>query len=234
MTPMAAVAAMAIVLLALAPSPTAAHAFAQRYDLPLPLWHYLVGAGAAVALSFAAVATAGRFRPRRTRLAILRLGYPSARVLAHGLRAIGIGAFILLLAAGVLGARGDWDSNLLPVAVWIWWWVGLSFLCLVAGDLWRLLDPWRTLAHVARLTAWRADLAPAAGNCWPAVALFFAFSWAELVWPGNADPRRLGALVVAYGTLSLAATIAIGPSRASSTSPLNGSPPSVWSGLGRA
>lgn len=149
MTPASAVAAMAAVLLASVPSHAAAHAFAQRYDLPLPLWHYLAGAGAAVALSFAAVSAAGRARPGRARVAILRIGDSPARLLAQGIRGAGVLAFMLLLAAGAFGRRGDWDSNLLPVAVWIWWWVGLSFLCLVAGDLWRLLDPWQIgRAHV--------------------------------------------------------------------------------------
>jgi hypothetical protein len=213
MTPASAVAAMAAVLLASVPSHAAAHAFAQRYDLPLPLWHYLAGAGAAVALSFAAVSAAGRARPGRARVAIRRVGDSPARLLAQGIRGAGVLAFMLLLAAGAFGRRGDWDSNLLPVAVWIWWWVGLSFLCLVAGDLWRLLDPWRTLAQMARITALRPDLAPAARNCWPAVALFFAFSWAELVWPGNADPRRLAMLILAYTGLAWIGMGLIGPGR---------------------
>lgn len=213
MTRAAAVAAIAATLPAFVPAGAAAHAFAQRYDLPLPLWHYLAGAGAAVALSFAAIAATGRGRPPRARVAILRIGVSQARLLACGMRSFGVLAFALLLAAGIFGRRGDWDSNLLPVAVWIWWWVGLSFLCLVAGDLWRLLDPWRTLAQMARLTAWRADLAPAAGNCWPAVALFFAFSWAELVWPANADPQRLAALILAYSVSAWIGMAVIGPVR---------------------
>lgn len=215
----ACLAAAALLALLGGADPASAHAFAQRYDLPLPLWHYLVGAGAAVALSFAALAMA-RSSPlagRPARIAMLTIAAPAAVAGAHVTRAIGIASLALLLAAGFVGPRGDWDSNLLPVAIWIIWWVGLAFACALIGDVWRLLDPWRGLAALAGLRdpirSQRPWSGPAAENAWPAVALFMAFSWAELVWPGNADPRRLGALVVAYGTLSLAATIAIGPSR---------------------
>ncbi|MBL8835588.1 MAG: hypothetical protein JNL66_05045 [Alphaproteobacteria bacterium] len=185
------------------PEAACAHAFAQRYDLPLPLWHYLAGAGATVALSFVIVAAAGtRAWPRMPRAAIAVPG-AVARAAAAVMRLLGLAAFVVLLIAGVAGEQGDWDSNLLPVAVWVVWWVGLTFVCALVGDAWTLLDPWRTVAGWLARGARRPRLRVQGGvGAWPAVVLFFAFSWAELVWTENAVPRKLAALIAAYSVLA--------------------------------
>jgi hypothetical protein len=128
---------------------------------------------------------------------------------AVALRGLGVLLLLLLLAAGFMGEAGDWDANLLPVAVWVLWWVGLAFACALLGDLWRPLEPWGAVppcryAALGRLQrpvrALRAALAQL--GAWPAVALFLAFSWAELVWTSNAQPRALAALVLAYAVLA--------------------------------
>jgi hypothetical protein len=64
------------------------------------------------------------------------------------LRLLGVACLALLLAAGFLGDQGDWDSNLLPVGVWVLWWVGLAFLAALVADLWPcgLLPPRRLWA----------------------------------------------------------------------------------------
>jgi hypothetical protein len=210
------------------PAPALAHAFAQRYDLPLPLWHYLAGAGAAVALSFVVVARregAVRVVPAAGhRTAGLRLAPALARPALLGARALGLALLALLLAAGALGAEGDWDANLLPVTVWILWWTGLAFCCALLGDLWRPLEPWvavralrctprpppRPGSAAARGTAsaWRRRVA--ALGAWPAVAGFLAFSWCELVWTANADPRKLATLVLAYASVAGAGVALLG------------------------
>lgn len=199
---MRAAAALGLALL-LRPGPAAAHAFAQRYDLPLPLWHYLVGAGAVVALSFVLVALfarAGGTDGPRT------LAVPLPRPLADGaaalLRTAGVAALALLVAAGFAGAQGDWDSNLLPVSVWVLWWVGLTFVSALAGDVWPLLDPWRTVGRLIDRTTTPAIRLPEAVGQWPAVGLFALFAWSEIVWTDNAVPRKLATAVVVWSALA--------------------------------
>lgn len=184
----------------LTPGAAEAHAFAQRYDLPLPLWHYLTAAGAAVAVSFLIAAL---FLRAAVALGQLRLALPPrlADAAATAVRVIGVAAFALLLAAGLFGEQGDWDSNILPVTVWVVWWVGLVFVSAALGDLWALLDPWRTvgklLARDDGPCAWPAKL-----DAWPAVALFFAFAWCELAWTENAMPQKLAGVILAYSLLT--------------------------------
>lgn len=217
-------AALAGALAAASPAAALAHALAPRYDLPLPLWHYLAGAAAAVALSFVVVALARQ--PLRAGAVTLAVdaGAALARRLAAGLRALGVAALALLLSAGLFGPIGDWDANLLPVAVWVLWWVGLAFACALVGGLWRALDPWQALARQAAARCpramqaapgtprWRPPLRRVfAGGCAPAVLLFIAFAWTELVWGGNAHPRALAVLVLAWSALAWAGMALMGP-----------------------
>jgi hypothetical protein len=196
-TPWACLASIAV----LVPTGASAHAFAQRYDLPLPLWHYLTGAGAAVALSFI-VAILFLRRPPGA-IPSVRLALPTRAVsfLKRILSLLSIGCLLLLLTAGLLGDQGDWDSNLLPVTVWVIWWVGVTFVSALVGNIWPVIDPWRA---VGQLIATRKPPLPWPRRlgAWPAVILFLIFAWAELAWTENAMPRRLAVLTAGYSLLT--------------------------------
>ena len=198
-------------LAAVLPEPASAHAFAQRYDLPLPLWHLLAGAGAVVALSFGAalrVDAAGRYVHSITLATI-----PDAVAGPVGtiLKGLSLAALALLVGVGFLGPQGDWDSNLMPVAVWVWWWVGFSFLTIVLGPFWRVFDPWRAGADAfARWTSLRPARPGHGRECWPAVALFLGFCLAELVWTENAVPAKLAAAVLGWTLLAWAGMALVG------------------------
>jgi hypothetical protein len=159
----------------------------------------------------------------------LRLAPAVARPALGAARGLGVALLVLLVAAGLLGPQGDWDANLLPVSVWILWWTGLAFCCALLGDLWRPLEPWVAVrglrcaslsmpaasagaAAAATATSkarpWRRRVA--ALGAWPAVAGFLAFSWCELVWTANADPRKLAVLVLAYAAVAGAGVALLG------------------------
>lgn len=187
-------------MLLLASSPAVwAHAFQQRYELPLPLAYFVVGAGLAVGLSFGVVALVVR---HGAPLPQDRIMLPPAlvRVVTGVLQLLGVGLFLLGVSAGFLGAQGDWDSNPLPVLVWVIWWIGMAFAVALVGNIWTALDPWRTLGCFlpgsGRLSF------PTWLGVWPAVLLFFGFACAELAWSENAVPHKLSALVVGYSILT--------------------------------
>jgi len=186
-----------------------AHAFAQRYDLPLPLWHYLAGAGATVALSVVAAAIFARQGPGAGTEWRLPLPDGLVKRAEAVIRIFGVLCFALLLAAGFFGEQGDWDSNLLPVSVWVIWWVGLAFFAALVGDVWPLLDPWRSLGlWLSPQRSLRDPPGLARPGVWPAVVLFLAFAFAELVWNENAQPRKLAWLItcaslVTWGGMAL-------------------------------
>jgi hypothetical protein len=207
----AAIAALLLpVFVALAVSPAAAHAFSQRYDLPLPLWLYTSGAGATVALSFVVMRLFLRpshAAPEAYFLDILSL--PGLRWIGHGwvvtaVQAASCGIFMLIVAACFFGDP-DPFNNIAPTFVWIIWWVGLAFLSALVGNLWDLVNPWRiwfTWMQRYRRTppVRRAD--PAWLGHWPAVLLFFAFAWLELISEAGERPRIVGGLIVAYSLIT--------------------------------
>ncbi|HMR30998.1 MAG TPA: hypothetical protein PKA13_08305 [Geminicoccaceae bacterium] len=177
-----------------------AHAFPERYDLPLPLGLYVAGAGAAVALSFL-VAAALPPGPRPQRQLTFRLPRIAGTLVAV-VRVVAVLLLALLLVAGFLGSREHWDRNILPVVVWVWWWVGMTFVCALIGDVWAVVDPWATVGR--RLVGERPPplRLPEWLGVWPAVAGFLAFAWIELVWPSNAMPGRLATAILAYSLLT--------------------------------
>ena len=202
----------------------AAHAFGARYDLPLPLDLYLVGAGAAVALSFVIMALVFRSPPahaRRPGIDLLRFR-PMAALLHPAvvtlLRAISVSLFLLVLAAGFFGTQ-DALKNIAPTFVWVIWWVGLAYVASLAGNLWPAINPWSILfaglERVARGLGARGrgglglSYPPWLG-VWPAVALFGAFAWFELIVETSKDPDSLATAVLIYSVITWLGMAAFG------------------------
>ena len=209
-------------------SPAYAHGFGETYDLPLPLWLYLWGAGATVLVSFVPISLlSGRdARSNRTysypRFDLLRIGalrmLLDARPLIFGLRAVSVALFLSVVLSGLLGAQSV-AYNLAPTFVWILWWVGLSFFTAFVGNVWPLLSPWKILfdwtdALARRLRNGRGielrEPYPDRWGVWPAVVLYAAFVWIELVFSGAAVPRSLAFLILAYSALTWCGMTAFG------------------------
>src|SRR6266852_5875776 len=131
-------------------TPAQAHGFGQRYDLPLPLSLYLFGTAAAVVLSFVIVGLFARHTPGAQgypRLDVL--AYPPGRWLANPilpglLKLIAASVFVLTVTAGFCGSQDPY-RNIAPTLVWTIWWVGLAIFSAFVGDLWAVVNPWRSL-----------------------------------------------------------------------------------------
>jgi hypothetical protein len=172
----------------------------MRYDLPVPLSLYLAGAGAAVALSFVIIALFVRgpatapTRRAQPRLPVLPDHSTAGEILAAGL-------FLLVLLAGWFGNQNPLQ-NLAPTAVWIVWWVGFAYLSALFGNLWVIGNPWAGLFAGCQALA-RRPLSlglryPAWLGIWPGIALLFAFSWIELIFPYSAAPFWIATLAALY------------------------------------
>jgi hypothetical protein len=194
-------------------SPAAAHGFGQRYDLPLPLSLYLFGAAAAVVVSFIIV---GLFvRGRATRSGLDRrfdlTPHAVGRLILHPacglvLQSVAIAIILVTVAAGFVGNQDPY-RNLAPTMVWIIFWVGLAYVSAFAGDIWALVNPWRTIFATAenlskRLAKRPRFRYPEALGVWPACLLLLVFSWIELVYPSPAVPRHIAWFAAAYSLLT--------------------------------
>jgi hypothetical protein len=195
--------------------PALAHGVGQVYDPPLPLWLYLWGSGAAVLLSFVPIslfASGARGDVPYPRLGLLGIS-PLRRVLTArafllGVRLLSVSLFLLVIVGGFIGRQGE-SHNFAPTFVWILWWVGMGFFTAFVGNVWPLVNPWSIIFGWAEGLAGRLGVRlemgeryPAAWGVWPAVALFGAFVWIELVFPGAALPLSISLLVLAYSVLT--------------------------------
>ncbi|RWE40173.1 MAG: hypothetical protein EOS78_09450 [Mesorhizobium sp.] len=194
------------------PTPAFAHASDRGHVLLLPTGYYLIGGAFAVAVSFLVLAllppdTLDRFWRRRLPLFTFS---DSARTT---ISLISFAGFVILVTAGFIGSR-DPLSNPLPLVVWTLLWAGLTLLQGVFGDLWSWLNPWYgPWRLLPRLTGRGDEVArqlPQWLGCWPAVILFLAFAWFELIDPAPDDPARLAFAAGLYWLGTLIAMLVFG------------------------
>jgi hypothetical protein len=217
-------ASLASAAAALAPATADAHGFGQRYDLPIPLSFYLVGTAAAVVVSFLIVALFVRDAPRsRTYPRVDLLASPWERwiaspVLAFALKLIALAVFIVTITAGLRGDPNPY-RNIAPTMLWTIGWVGLAYVSAFVGNLWAVINPWRTIFAAAETIhqgiTGRPALSlrkpyPAALGLWPAFALLLIFSWIELIYPNPAMPQLIAWLALAYSVLTFTGMLVFG------------------------
>ena len=216
--------AAATLVACVAPTPAHAHGFGQRYDLPLPLSLYLFGTAAAVVFSFIVVGLFVRRAPQTS-------GYAHVDLLSHPLgrwiaspgvilspKLISLVLFVVMVFAGLWGNPSPYQ-NIAPTLVWIIVWVGLAYVSAFIGNLWVVINPWRTsfdwVEALNRRLAPGRDLSlrlhyPEALGVWPAFFLLLAFSWIELVYPSPALPAHIAWLAIGYSILTWTGMVVFG------------------------
>lgn len=175
-----------------------AHGLGGSTDLPIPFLYAMVGASWALTISFAVLALAWKEPqfadepdpaeppPRRPWLAV-----------------VGLLLTAWLLVALYAGPSDASNGGL--GAFYIFVWVGLVPLALVAGHVWRDLSPWRTLTGRGLWTY------PERLGYWPAVVGLLAFVWLELASPDPGSVHAVRVWVAVYIAATIAGGIAFGP-----------------------
>lgn len=207
-------AAFAAAFLSLLCGPAAfAHGGESGFVLLLPTGYYLFGGAVAVAASFLLISLAparavGRIARARLPLATLPNFSPAPTSL------LSLALLSALVAAGFTGSREPL-GNPLPLTVWTMWWVGITLLHPLLGNLWASINPWTGLYRLLDSLAGGRLRGIARGYPdWlgysPAILLFFAFAWFELVDPAPDDPERLAMAIIAYWLLTLVGVFIFG------------------------
>lgn len=192
-----------------------AHTSERAFLMLMPTKLYMFGGALVVAFSFVAMALVPMANLRAIETARWRLGrLPPWR--GEGWSLVTLAVVISLVVAGHVGSR-DPLANPLPLMVWSIWWVGFTPLHAIFGNLWHGLNPWRgvyrLLTNVPRFRGWREAPPfdyPSWLGYWPAVILFFAFAWFELIHPSPWDPAVLANATALYLGANLIAMLVFG------------------------
>ena len=204
--------ALAVASLVFAP-PAEAHGFGERYDLPLPLSLFVIAGAVAVVFSFVVVSVFLRgdathyAYPRYNLLRTPVIGQLLASpVVTAPLQLLSVLLTVYVILGGLFGTERA-ALNPAPAAIYVAFWVGLSFFTALFGNLWALVNPWKVAWGFAEsLTAAlapgqmlsRSLPYPQRWGPWPAVLVFAGFAVLETVIAGAAGPRALGWILVGY------------------------------------
>ena len=114
---------------------------------------FAYGAAAALLISFAGLAVF--WRSARMEQGIEGRVLLSPNWLTRGLsdagRVIGLLLFLLVVVAAWIG-DDETVENITPVFVYVVFWVGMTLVCALVGDLWRVVNPFDTLAAAVELS----------------------------------------------------------------------------------
>lgn len=191
------------------------HGVGSRADLPLPFTALVIAAVAALLISFVGSAVLWR-EPR--------LGPDDGLVLPGWLGRLLSARWLRVVARVLAGVLSVWtlvalyagpDSANNPTAsvVYVWLWVGLAFVSMALGPVWRVINPLRVLhASVLRLARVSPDLAvlPYRAGLWPAAVGLGAFTWVELVAEENTSIPFLRLVVGGFVAVSLVGAMLFG------------------------
>lgn len=196
-----------------APMCAHAHGFGALYNLPVPLWLYGWGAAATLILSFLMAALLLRTpstEPSAPRYLTLP-SPPHAAALLSAVRLVTVLILVLCLATAFFGHR-DPLRNFSMTFFWIVFLLLFTYLAALIGNLYGLLNPWRTLAgwidrRIRGYAQGRYRYPEQLGH-WPALALYMGFIWFELF--GTGRPVPLGWFLGGYTLLNLFAVWLVG------------------------
>jgi len=202
---------VALGLFYLLPDTVLGHQLNERYEAPLPLAAYVAGAALAVAMSFLFVMVRkSPVTPSGQRTAP-QIGpdHHMPRWLRYGLQALGVIAWLWIVAQTFFGGNGDGDVG--TIFLWIYGWVGLALVSGLLGPVWPWLNPFATFHRLLSSVAHRTGISggepaeyPARLGRWPALVGFVVVVWLELVFRIEGG-QPLGMFLIAYTFVSVTA-----------------------------
>ncbi|WP_411963554.1 hypothetical protein [Haloferax sp. YSMS24] len=179
-------------------------------SVPAPFWLVVASGGGIVGASFLLSAfvtddeTLGAFARRRA-----AFGQP-AELVGKVLRVVGVAGLVAVVGSTLFGPSVA-IANVGVLLVWVGWWAGFTMLTYLVVDLWPVVNPWRTLASLARSVGTRTDRQlPERVGSWPSVVGLLGLVWLEVVSPLAANPRTLAVVVLAYSAVTVAGAVAYG------------------------
>lgn len=201
-----------LTLFSLAPGITYAHAFGQQYTLPLPFALYATGAVIALIISFAILGLYVAPDPKRTG-SRFQISIPIRSAwLERALRIVGVVVLILTIIFAFFGSS-DFTLNPTPILFWVVLMLGMTYVSMFIGGLWRFLNPFESLVWLSFFGRIPNPLFryPSWAGYWPALILYYFLICLELLSGGlGALPVVLGTVLLWYLFISFAGVVLFG------------------------
>ncbi len=181
-----------------------AHSAERGFVMLLPTTAIIIAGALAVGASFLVAAAL----PERSVKCLITWRWEIARVpLPPKAATQAVSACILLALLGI-GFAGSTDplKNLLPLTVWVLWWIVVVLLHPLLGNLWGYLNP---LGLLQAVMPGRRTFSAKMAYC-PALLFFLVFCWFQLIDPEAEDPRHLARAIVGYGLITAFACFVFG------------------------
>jgi len=206
---------LAASILLLSSGAAVAHMMGVVYNLPIPFWMYAFSASAALALSFLVVGYFVTAQNAARNFRTIDLGIPDARIcgaVLAALRVSSVFALLLTILTGIFGPANPF-ANFSVTFFWIVFALGFTYLTALIGDVYALINPWRVICDwIERRNpgVFRPRFQyPRWLGYYPALVLYLAFIWLELF--GQAPPRQLGLILLAYSVINVLGAGLFGP-----------------------
>ncbi|WP_245180906.1 hypothetical protein [Haloarcula amylovorans] len=181
-----------------------------RDTLAIPRWLYLTTGGATIGAS----ALLASFVTDRTFVRNLHSWSRALPTIKQWWRPIiwlgrglGVGMLILAIYLGFTGPELPTASFTILLA-FAGLRAGLPIATYLIGNVWPILNPWRTIATV--LPAGFREY-PHWLHRWPAVAGLLVLVWVEVIFPVSTVPTVLAMGIVLYSTITIAGAVLFGP-----------------------
>ncbi|MFO7573516.1 MAG: hypothetical protein R6W48_13085 [Gaiellaceae bacterium] len=198
----------AVALLSLvAVDEAAAHGLGGIRDLPVPGWLFLVGGGTVLVVSFLALGLLWREPRLDASGGTPGPGWLQWLLLSSWVRVpvrlVSVGVFVLVWSASALGTERA-SQNLAPTFVYVVFWVGMAITVVALGNVWSVLDPWRSVADGVAWAGARLGIRgrerpyPRWLGIWPAALLLLLFTLLELAYHDPANPRMIAIAITIY------------------------------------
>ena len=183
-----------------------AHGVVKRASLPIPEWLFGWAAAIVLIVSFLALAVLWP-KPRLEKVEWKPIpggAFFGSKAVETVCQVIGVVLFVLVVLAGYLGPESS--DNFATVFVFIIFWVGLVFLSVLLGDVFKAFNPWRAMGRVIDRVRGKEGSRPYPERLgrWPAAAGILAFAWVELVSDYPGKPATLATLILIYTAITLA------------------------------
>ncbi|WP_231187542.1 hypothetical protein [Haladaptatus sp. DYF46] len=188
---------------------------ASQKSFNVPQWLYVATGGAAIGASALLASTV----TDRTLINTLHDQQTSitARMRIRRLATI-VGRVIGILCLGLVLYRGFFGPqiptvNVALIIVFAGVRAGLTMFAYLVGNVWPILNPWRTIADsITGLVPTSTVSYPDRFSRWPAVIGLLLFVWVETVTPVNKQPDLLAVAILVYTIVTIVGAVLFSPS----------------------